>query len=47
MPRTRRHRGNWIKEDNAHTKHMNDKEIVEKLKEDKELQDRIKNVKVL
>jgi hypothetical protein len=47
MPKPRRHRENWVKKSNSHTKHMNDKETVEKLKEDKELQDRIKKVKVL
>lgn len=47
MPRDRKHRDNWIKDANSHTQHMNDKDIVEKLKENKELQEKIKNVKVL
>jgi hypothetical protein len=47
MPKARRHRENWVKKANDYTKHMNDKETVEKLKENKELQDRIKKVKVL
>lgn len=47
MPRSRRHRENWVKKSSSHTQHMNDKEKVDELKKDKELQERIKNVKVL
>jgi len=38
---------NWTKESSLYCKHMNDKEAVEKIKLNKELQERIKKVKVL
>lgn len=47
MPRPRRSRENWVKKSSLYTQHQNDKEIVEKLKEDKELQKKINNPKYI